>query len=87
MYHEYYMKKKLTIAFVALSALVISITAFYIKGHETNGLTKVEEYKVNTGCLAIMASCGECFGEVIDDQCYVNKNDLTQEQLIQMGLN
>ncbi len=81
------MKKKKIIAILTFSALIIFVTSYYIKDNRSNKLTKVEDYRIDTGCLAITASCGECFGKIINNQCYVNKNELTHKQLIQMGFN
>jgi len=79
------MKKKLIILVVLLS-VIIGGGAIFTKGFRTIGHTKVDEYNTNPGCLAITASCGECYGEIIGDECYVDKKSLTQEQLEQMGL-
>lgn len=85
------MKKKLPIILVIASLTIISGLAIYTKGFRTIGLTKVEIYNYiepdEGACLAIGAGCGDCYGKVIDKECYVDRNQLTPSQLREMGLN
>lgn len=85
------MKKRLLIILITVMLMIISGLAIYTKGFRTIGLTKVEIYNhIEPGegtCLAIGAGCGDCYGKVIDKGCYVDRSQLTPDELREMGLN
>lgn len=53
---------------------------------QTAGLTRVPRYVDHGVCTALSPECGLCYGQVIDQQCYVDKAVLTPEKLRLMGL-
>jgi len=82
---------KATFLLAGLSFLVVILGLTFFFFHKnadprTAGLTKVPGY-VDGGapCEALSPSCGLCYGQVIDKECYIDKAKLTPEQLHYMG--
>ena len=71
----------------ALFLAAILYFVFFYKGADprTAGLTKVPGYVDGGVCAALSPSCGLCYGQVIDKECYIDKAKLTPEQLHYMG--
>ena len=86
------MRKKVSkTTFLLAGVLVLAVVLgffFFDKSANprTAGLTKVPGY-VDGGapCAAMSPSCGLCYGQVIDKECYIDKAKLTSEQLHYMG--
>lgn len=74
---------------VLFLAVILGFTFFFFHRSadpRTAGLTKVPGYvDGGTPCAAMSPSCGLCYGQVIDKQCYIDKAKLTSEQLHYMG--
>ena len=77
-------------AFLLAGILVLAVVLGFFFFHKstdprTAGLTKVPGYVDGGVCAALSPSCGLCYGQVIDKECYVDKAKLTSEQLHYMG--
>jgi hypothetical protein len=77
---------------LVLIALMLVLTAalgflFFHKSANppAAGLTKVSGYNDGSVCAAMSPSCGLCYGQVIDKECYVDRDKLTPEQSRYMG--
>lgn len=83
------MKKRLLLTILALSMILAGVY-FFSTARKTRGLTKVERFKyIEPGegaCLALAPECGECYGQVINKECYIDKSKLSEDQLKYMGL-
>jgi|GEM_PF-4470326 len=84
-------KKTTTIVLASLGILCLAAILYFVFFYKsadprTAGLTKVPGY-VDGGpsCAALSPSCGLCYGQVIDKECYIDKAKLTPEQLHYMG--
>ncbi len=76
-------KKLLTV----VGIILLVVFAVHTKGFRTIGLTKVDSYNTEHGCLVVSAACGECYGKVIGNDCYIDKNKLSPQELKVMGFN
>jgi hypothetical protein len=86
-------RKKIAILLIVIGALACLSGAYVVFFHKDSnplpsGLTKVPRYKHTEGltrCQALAPECGECYGVVIDKQCYIDKAKLTPQELEVMG--
>jgi hypothetical protein len=51
-----------------------------------DGYVRVKKFVPHGVCLTIRAECGECYGQVIHDKCYVKPQELDSYQKNAMGL-
>lgn len=86
--------KGLIVVVVFLGIFALMVGAILMRSTKTDtvpeGYTKVETFVYRQDgrkiCPEQIAECGVCHGRVINQECYVNKNDLTDIKLLQMGL-
>ena len=84
-------KKTTKIVLTSVGVVCLAAILYFVFFHKsadprTAGLTKVSGY-VDGGapCAAMSPSCGLCYGQVIDKECYIDKAKLTPEELHYMG--
>ena len=79
--------KKLLLVLATVSIFIALI--FYFLNKTPSGLTRVPNFRYvepgGVSCQAISPECGECFGEIINKQCYVDKTELDDFELKVMG--
>ena len=77
--------RALWIIFAAAVVLAVVVCIAFRNKPPEPGLVLVDSYAEDTPCLAIMPECGTCFGEIIDHECWVNPDKLTESQRHTMG--
>jgi hypothetical protein len=82
------MRTKITYVLIIIFTVITSyfIYSYFNKSDEGQGLTRVQGYDHNAACLSVGPECGYCPGTVVDKQCYVNIDELSNEEKGYLGL-
>ncbi len=78
----------------AIFCVLVLIAAGYLllsrEAPPKPGLVKIDSYQYvgpeGISCMAVMPECGECYGEVIEKECWVNPDELTEDEKSVMRL-
>lgn len=87
--------KKIALIIAILVTSGLAVVLYVVDGDPDSplgpGYVKVENYSLIGGpgdvaCVAAAPECGVCFGEVIDQECWVNPDELDDFEKQVMGV-